>query len=269
MHRKKNLLLAMAMVAALAVLVPSAAAASGTARHGRDLHVTKECSAYTHLAGGYCTITSSNLAAIPVGSKVIYEQALVGTVLETDITLDPPGPGAVAFGHVHLDLVAKVGVATFTGGTGKLTGFNATVDVTPNTGVPFGWKWDGTYRFTHDNFYLDKTCGARPTSSDPLGYVLHRPALQLQAVPGRHRGPLPASQTGNVVQATIRIPHGSTTGACVWSSDFDAVCTFKHGTGRLAHFYLRVVVSANADGSVWYWAGTYKFARHHHCRGHA
>ena len=175
----------------------------------------------------------------------------------------------VAFGHVHLDLVAKVGVATFTGGTGKLTGFNATVDVTPNTGVPYGWKWDGTYRFSHDNFYLDKTCGASSDPvADPLGYVCTVQHSSFKLFPPGTKVHY-LSQTGNVVQATIRIPHGSTSGACVWSSDFDAVCTFKHGTGRLAHFHLRVVVSANADGSVWYWAGTYKFARHHHCRGHA
>ena len=71
------------------------------------------------------------------------------------------------------------------------------------------------------------------------------------------------SQTGNVVQARIEIPGGSTSGACVWSSDVNAVCTFRHGTGRLAHFRLRVVVTANADASVWYWSGTYRFTRHH------
>ena len=76
MHPTKRLLLVTATIAALALLAPSAAAASGGSSHSRALHITKECSEYTRLAGGFCTITSSNLAAIPVGSKVVYEQAL-------------------------------------------------------------------------------------------------------------------------------------------------------------------------------------------------
>ena len=269
MHPTKRLLLVTATIAALALLAPSAAAASGGSSHSRDLHITKECSEYTRLAGGFCTITSSNLAAIPVGSKVVYEQALgVGsTVLETDITLDPPGPGDVAFGHVHLDLAAGLGVATFTGGTGKLTGFTASVVVTPQAGVFRGWHWDGTYRFSHDNFYLDKTCG--PSSdpvADPLGYVctIQHSSFRLFP-PGTEVHYL--SQTGNVVKAMIKIRNGSTTGACVWSSDVDAICTFRNGTGRLAGFHLRVVVTANADQSVWYWDGSY-WLKHHHGHGH-
>ena len=135
-----------ATLALLAVLVPSVSAVSP--RSG-DLHVQKECHEYTGLAGGFCTITSSNLAAIPVGSKVIYLQDKGATVLETDVILDPPGPGNnMAFGHVHLDLVAKVGVATFAGGTGKFTWFTATVDVTPNAAVTRGWFWEGSYTFS-------------------------------------------------------------------------------------------------------------------------
>ena len=263
MHRKR-LFIVTAMVAALAVLAPSATVASEGGRHAGDLHVTKECSAYTHLAGGYCTITSSNIAAIPVGSKVIYEHDLVGLVLDTDITLDPPGKGAVAFGHVHLDLVAKAGTAVFTGGTGELAGFTASVAVTPNVGVPFGWKWDGTYKVNRDSFYLDKTCG--PSSdpvADPLGYVCTIKHSSFRLFPAGTQVHY-LSQVGNVVQARIEIPGGSTSGACVWSSDVNAVCTFTSGTGRLAHFRLKVVVTANADASVWYWNGTYRFTRHHH-----
>ena len=70
-----------------------------------DLHVTKECSEYTGLAGGYCTITSSNLAAIKVGSKVFYDQA-AGTppgLLDSNVILDA-GAGNRAVGHCTLDL---------------------------------------------------------------------------------------------------------------------------------------------------------------------
>jgi hypothetical protein len=256
MQPRKRLLVVTAMIAALAVLAPSAAAASEGSRQRGDLHVTKECSIYFGLAGQFCTITSSNLEAIPVGTRVIYEQAKVGSVLETDITLDPPGLGDVAFGHVHLDLVAGLGVATLTGGTGKFAGFSASVAVTPQAGVYRGWHWDGTYRFSPANFYLDKTCGPSP---DPIGYsctVRHSSFWLFPAGTEVHYAVTPKA---NVKRATVTIPGGSTTGLCVWSSDVNAVCTFKTGTGSLARFHLRVVVTANADASVWYWTGMYRF----------
>src|SRR5215475_8871603 len=34
-----------------------------------DIRITKECSQYTGAAGSFCTITSSNLARIPAGTK--------------------------------------------------------------------------------------------------------------------------------------------------------------------------------------------------------
>ncbi|MGD0863273.1 MAG: hypothetical protein ABSA21_11010 [Candidatus Limnocylindrales bacterium] len=141
-----RLFVVVATIVALTAIGPSVSAASP--RSG-DLHVTKECSQYTHLAGGFCTITSSNLPAIEPGSRVYYLQSLVGTVLDTDVVLDPPGPGNnMAFGHVHLNLVTKVGSVTFAGGTGKFTWFTGTVVVTPDSNIPFGWYWDGTYSFS-------------------------------------------------------------------------------------------------------------------------
>ena len=114
------------------------------------LHVTKECSEYTRLAGGFCTITSSNLDQIEVGSKVIYAIASGPTILDSDVTLDPPGPGNnAAFGHVVLALAAGQGTVTFSGGTGKFTHFHANVVVT-RIGTPAlkTWSWDGTYSFS-------------------------------------------------------------------------------------------------------------------------
>ena len=145
MRSLRRLVVVGATIALLAVLVPTASADSP--RRG-VLHIQKECSQYTGLAGGFCTITSSNLAAIPVGSKVIYLQDKGLTVLESDVVLDPPGPGhSMAFGHVHLDLVAKLGTVTFAGGTGRFTWFTGTAVVTPNPAVTRGWFWDGTYSF--------------------------------------------------------------------------------------------------------------------------
>jgi hypothetical protein len=142
----RRLVVVGATVALLAVLVPSVSAASP--RSG-DLHVTKECSQYAGAAGGFCTITSSNLPAIKVGTKVIYLTALVWPVLETDIVLDTPDQGNnMAFGHVHLDLQTGVGLVTFSGGTGSFSGFTGSAVVTPTTAKAFGWFWEGTYDFS-------------------------------------------------------------------------------------------------------------------------
>jgi hypothetical protein len=67
-----------------------------------DLHVTKECSAYTGAAGDVCTITSSNVKEIAVGSKVVYARAANFSTLslDSDVVLDLPTPGSnAASGH--------------------------------------------------------------------------------------------------------------------------------------------------------------------------
>jgi hypothetical protein len=113
--------------------------------------VTKECSAYHGQAGEFCTITSSNLDAIEVGSRVVYAKAAdflsSPPSLDSDVVLDPPGPGNnTAFGHCRLNFATGLGLCTFSGGTGKFTHFDASVDVSPPTdGV--NWHWTGTYSF--------------------------------------------------------------------------------------------------------------------------
>lgn len=113
------------------------------------LHVTKECSEYTFLAGSFCTITSSNLKQIEVGSKVFYASAAGATSLNSDVVLDAPGPGNNrAFGHCQLEFTTGVGLCTFSGGTGKFRSFHATAPVS-YLGGP-NWAWDGTYSLSRD-----------------------------------------------------------------------------------------------------------------------
>jgi hypothetical protein len=119
---------------------------SASPRSG-DLHVTKECSAYTRLAGSFCTITSSNVKAIEVGSRIVYAQAAGATSLDSDVVLDTPGPGNnTAFGHCALDFATGLGLCTFSGGTGKFSGFEGSARVS-SLGRP-NWAWDGTYSFS-------------------------------------------------------------------------------------------------------------------------
>jgi hypothetical protein len=105
-------------------------------------------------------------------------------------------------------------------------------------------------------FHLDKTCADDP--SEPLLYVCTVRHSDFKWIPAGTKVHY-LSQAGNVVQASIEITNGRTDGACTWSSDVDAICVFSTGTGRLTRFNLEVVVSANADQSVWYWDGTYWF----------
>jgi hypothetical protein len=109
---------------------------------------------------------------------------------------------------------------------------------------------------SNQGFHLDKTCAE--DLSEPLGYVCTVQHSDFKWIPAgtdiRY-----LSQADNVVQASIEITNGSTDGACTWSSDVDAICVFTAGTGRLTQFNLEVVVTANADQSVWYWDGTYWF----------
>ena len=135
---------------ATAPVSAAATSLSASPRSG-DLHVTKECGDYHGAAGEFCTITSSNVKAIEVGSRVIYLQAKGATSLDSDVVLDVPGPGNnKAFGHCTLDFATGVGwLCTFSGGTGKFTWFRATAHVSPPTAEdPVNWHWDGSYSFS-------------------------------------------------------------------------------------------------------------------------
>jgi hypothetical protein len=134
--------------AAVPGLGATAASSSAAVRSG-DLHVTKECSEYRGLAGQFCTITSSNIKEIEVGSRVVYAKPAGATGLDTDVVLDTPGPGNnKAFGHCALDGRTGLGLCTFAGGTGKFTWFSATAHVSPPSGVGDDWHWEGTYSFS-------------------------------------------------------------------------------------------------------------------------
>jgi len=134
-------LLGLLLLGAVA-LAPKAALA-----HERgQLHVTKNCSEFTGTAGTFCTITSSNLAQIKIGSKVFYDQAanIPTGMLDSNVVLDV-GTGDWAVGRCTLDLSTTLGLCTFSDGTGDLAGFSARVDVSPSQDADI--NWDGTYSF--------------------------------------------------------------------------------------------------------------------------
>jgi hypothetical protein len=80
--------------------------------------VIKECSQNNGAAGDFCTITSSNLPEIVVGSRIYYRPVAVPSV-EDDVTV----------GRCTLDGMTNLGLCTLSDGTGQFTGFHARVDV--------------------------------------------------------------------------------------------------------------------------------------------
>jgi hypothetical protein len=135
--------LAAGFVALTLSLSAGAASVSASSEKKGELHLTKECSENTGLPGGFCTFTSSNLAQIPVGSRVYYSQG-AGTPpgLDSNVVLDAGG-GNRAVGRCTLDFGTGLGLCTFSDGTGQLTGFTARVDVVCTVDC----TWDGTYKF--------------------------------------------------------------------------------------------------------------------------
>ena len=145
-------LVAGAVTLTLSLSQETTSVSASSARSG-ELHVTKECSAYTGAAGAYCTITGSNFPEIDAGSKVLYTQAAVDptTPEGSSIGLDSSavlyvGPGDWAVGRCTLDGTGNSGLCTFSDGIGRLTGFRARVVVSSTDGV--NYNWNGTYSFS-------------------------------------------------------------------------------------------------------------------------
>jgi hypothetical protein len=138
-------------VLVLATVITTASALPGSAppRSG-DLVVAKECSGFVPAnVPPYCAITSSNLAAIPEGSRILYlDPPGLGTSAGGAVVLDPPGPGNTkAFGTCFLG--GSPMRCEFSGGTGKFTWFhaNVVVTVTDQGTTDELWHWAGTYSF--------------------------------------------------------------------------------------------------------------------------
>ena len=111
--------------------------------------MTKECTEYFGAAGEFCTITSSNLARIKVGSRVYYDQpaGIPAGLLDSNVVLDA-GNGNRALGRCTLDLTTGLGLCTFSDGIGRFAGFNARVQVSPPSAEEEDWRWEGTYSFS-------------------------------------------------------------------------------------------------------------------------
>ena len=132
---------------AAAGIVATAGSALHTERSG-VLHVTKNCDGYLGGAGQSCMITSSNIRAIEVGSRVVYASAIGAPtpgVLDSDLVIQGPRH-STAFGHVVLDASTFTGVVTLSGGTGQFRHFHAGPLTVACPDFP-DCSWDGPYSF--------------------------------------------------------------------------------------------------------------------------
>ena len=138
---------AVALLAALGFSGTAASSQNQALQGTKEFHATKDCSGFTGLVGAYCTIRSSNVKALKVGSRIFYVQVASKTVLDSD-TVIYVSRGSVATGHCLLRLATGVGLCTISDGTGELAGFRLRVRVTASTSIPKLFHWDGTYSFS-------------------------------------------------------------------------------------------------------------------------
>jgi hypothetical protein len=138
---------------------PNQLAADGSSsksfRKTGELHLTKECGEYTALAGGFCTITKSNLKEITVGTRefALRDADLVAGTLNSDGLLYVRD-GEIALNHCDIfgffATEGVIGSCTFSGGTGHFSGFHAKVVVSVNKVDPNQADFDGTYSFSNN-----------------------------------------------------------------------------------------------------------------------
>jgi hypothetical protein len=136
-----------ALLAALGFSGTAASSQNQATRETKAFHATKDCSGFTGLVGAYCTIRSSNVKALKVGSKIFYVQVAGQTALDSD-TVIYVKRGSVATGHCFLRHATGVGLCTISAGTGTLAGFRFRMRVTADASVPGLFHWDGTYSFS-------------------------------------------------------------------------------------------------------------------------
>ena len=130
---------------AVAAISPVAAGTTPSAEGWSTLALAKECSSFAGQVGDHCTITASNLDAIPTGTLArYYGPVLEATFVSSMVILDA-GDGNTAVGYCSVGPSGEpLGMCSFTGGSGTLAGFRAIIAVTVDADGE--WHWDGLYQ---------------------------------------------------------------------------------------------------------------------------
>lgn len=110
------------------------------------LKITKECSQYSGEIPSFCTVTESNLSAVPVGTKILYYGPVTSNPLfgSTAVAL-AVGPGDSALGYciTYDSADPPTGLCAFHAGSGSPAGLQAIVKVSVDDQQL--WHWEGGY----------------------------------------------------------------------------------------------------------------------------
>jgi hypothetical protein len=112
----------------------------------KPLKVSKECSQFSGEIPSFCTITESNLAAIPAGTKILYYGPVITNPLfvsSTAVIAVGNGDSALGYCVTYDSASPPSGTCAFHAGSGTLAGFQAIVTVTVDDKQI--WHWDGGY----------------------------------------------------------------------------------------------------------------------------
>lgn len=132
------------ILSAGAVLALASVASAAPAT--QSLKIAKECSQFTGETPSFCTITESNFAAIPAGTKILYYGPVIANPLfssSTAVIAVGNGDSAVGYCVVYDTANPPLGTCAFHAGSGTLAGFQAIVKVTVDDKQI--WHWDGGY----------------------------------------------------------------------------------------------------------------------------
>ncbi len=132
-------------ILSIGVILASSSAAFA-APEMQPLKIAKECSQYSGEAPSFCTVTESNLAAIPKGTKILYYGPVTSSPLFTSssvVLAVGPGDSAVGYCVVYDTAQPPLGLCAFHGGSGSLAGFQAIAKVTVDEKQV--WHWEGGY----------------------------------------------------------------------------------------------------------------------------
>jgi hypothetical protein len=138
-NRSTRLVWASAIATVTALVQPAWAAEM------QPLKVSKECSQYSGEVPSFCTITQSNLDALPAGTKVYYYGPVANNpnFSSNNVVLDDAA-GSTAVGNCIVYFAGgPAGMCAFHAGSGKLAGFQGMVKVTVDDKQI--WHWDGEY----------------------------------------------------------------------------------------------------------------------------
>lgn len=133
--------------AVIAVFVGAPNAVATSTAH--PIHLLKDCSTMDGVAPTYCTISATNVDAIPVGTKVWYLGPVLTNsyFLSSAVRMDDERRNT-ATGYCIFQARTAVGLCSFWEGTGRLAGFVAILDVTIDTAG--AWHLDGSYYVADD-----------------------------------------------------------------------------------------------------------------------